>query len=59
MDANTIIQIISSFGFSDCDVWGFVLVYGETKAGAPRRNGTPKRYDCGKYESVSRINNAY
>lgn len=46
MDANTIIQIISSLGFP-------IVMCGETKAGAP------KRYDCGKYESVSRINNAY
>ena len=45
------------FGFSYCDVWGIVLVHGETKAGAPRRNGTPKRYDCGKHESVSRTYN--
>lgn len=53
MDANTIIQIISSLGFP------IVLVYGETKPGAPRRNGTPQGHDCGKHESVSRINNAY
>lgn len=59
MDTNTIIQIISSLGFPIVMCGCIVLVYGETKADAPRRNGTPKRYDCGKYESISRINNAY
>jgi hypothetical protein len=32
-------------------VWCIVLVYGET----PGRNGTPKRYDCGKYELTTLI----
>lgn len=47
MDANTIIQIISSLGFPIvmCGALFWYMV--------------KQRYDCGKYESVSRINNAY
>lgn len=50
MDANTIIQIISSLGFPIvmCGALFWYMV-------KQRRNGTPKRYDRGKYELTTLI----